>query len=69
MAMVVLMTTLSHIMVHIMRTEPNNKDVVRKRRNFVAKHARKFNKGAIHRDRTKYNRSKEWKYDGISEGG
>tara|TARA_B110001454_G_scaffold199373_1_gene204110 strand:+ start:256 stop:414 length:159 start_codon:yes stop_codon:yes gene_type:complete len=52
-----------------MRTEPNNKDVVRKRRNFVAKHARKFNKGAIHRDRTKYNRSKEWKYDGISEGG
>ena len=50
-------------MVHIMRTEPNNKDVVCKRRNFVAKHARKFNKGAIHKDRTKYCRSKEWKYD------
>ena len=43
--------------------DQNNKELVRKRRNFVAKHARTYNKAAIHRDRTKYNRSKEWKLE------
>ena len=43
--------------------DQNNKELVRKRRNFVAKYARKFNKGAIHRDRTKYHRTKEWKIE------
>ncbi|AXQ66714.1 hypothetical protein HOT95_gp089 [Vibrio phage vB_VpS_PG07] len=29
-------------------------------RNFVAKHARSFNKAAVHRDRTKYTRNTNW---------
>ena len=32
----------------------------RRERNFVAKYARKFNKPAVHRDKTKYNRTKNW---------
>ena len=63
MVMVVLMMILIHIMERIVRIEPNNKSLVRKRRNFVAKYARKFNKGAVHKDRTKYRRSKEWRND------
>ena len=35
----------------------------RKSNNLVAKHARKFNKAAVHRDRTKYKRSKRIKED------
>lgn len=30
-----------------------------KQRNFVAKHARQFNKSAVHRDKTKYYRKKK----------
>ena len=35
-----------------------------KKRNFVAKHARKFTKGGPHRDRTKYIRKEKHKKDG-----
>ena len=33
----------------------------RRERNYVAKYARKFNKPAVHRDRTKYIRTNNWK--------
>ena len=38
-----------------------------KKRNFVAKHARKFTKGGPHRDRTKYLRKEKHRQDGNEE--
>ena len=38
-----------------------------KKRNFVAKHARKFTKGGPHRDRTKYIRKEKHRQDGNEE--
>ena len=50
--------------------EQNNKELVRRRRNFVAKHARTYNKAVTHRDRTKYRRTnKEWKIEITHQGG
>ncbi|BAV81242.1 hypothetical protein [Vibrio phage VCPH] len=36
-------------------------------RNFVAKHARSFNKASVHRDRTKYNRRDNWMDEWLDE--
>ena len=38
-----------------------------KRRNFVAKHAREFQKSHVHRDRTKYDRYEDYLKDQLDD--
>ena len=45
----------------------NRRPQAPKRRNYVAKHAREFNKAQVHRDRTKYDRYEDYLKDQLDD--